>query len=102
VLADRRIVYRNDRLSSILGLGPAVTVEAQLATVSREGGVRRTPRGTTGRERSRHGGRSGGRAAFWASPDTRILSRTHGDSMRIPAAGRLPPGPGHRRDVGVA
>src|ERR1035437_6786668 len=36
VLSDRRIVYTNDRLSSILGHGPAVTVDAQLATVSRE------------------------------------------------------------------
>ena len=36
VLSDRRIVYTNERLSSILGLEPAVTVDAQLATVSRE------------------------------------------------------------------
>jgi diguanylate cyclase (GGDEF)-like protein/PAS domain S-box-containing protein len=36
VLADRHIVYTNDRLGSILGLGPAATVETQLATVARE------------------------------------------------------------------
>ena len=36
VLSDRRIVYANDRLSSILGLELAANVEAQLATVSRE------------------------------------------------------------------
>ncbi len=36
VLADRRIVYANDRLGSILGLGPAATLDAQLATVARE------------------------------------------------------------------
>ena len=36
VLSDRRIVYTNDRLSSILGLPPAVTADAQLATVARE------------------------------------------------------------------
>jgi diguanylate cyclase (GGDEF)-like protein/PAS domain S-box-containing protein len=36
VLPDRRIVYANDRLSGILGLGPAATVDAQLASVARE------------------------------------------------------------------
>jgi len=36
VLSDRRIVYTNDRLGSILGLAPAATVDAQLATVARE------------------------------------------------------------------
>lgn len=36
MLPDRHIVYANDRLGSILGLGPAATVEAQLATVARE------------------------------------------------------------------
>jgi PAS domain S-box-containing protein len=36
VLSDRRIVYTNDRLGSILGLEPAATVDAQLATVARE------------------------------------------------------------------
>jgi PAS domain-containing protein len=33
VLPDRRIVYANGRLGSILGLDHAVTLEAQLATV---------------------------------------------------------------------
>ncbi|MGO9180316.1 MAG: PAS domain S-box protein, partial [Candidatus Limnocylindrales bacterium] len=36
VLADRRIAYTNERLESILGVGPAASVQAQLATVSRE------------------------------------------------------------------
>lgn len=35
-LPDRRVVYANDRLESILGRGPAATVEAQLETVARE------------------------------------------------------------------
>ena len=32
----RQVVYANERLGSVLGAGPAVTVEAQLATVSRD------------------------------------------------------------------
>jgi diguanylate cyclase (GGDEF)-like protein/PAS domain S-box-containing protein len=36
VLADGRIAYTNERLKSILGVGPVASVEAQLATVSRE------------------------------------------------------------------
>jgi diguanylate cyclase (GGDEF)-like protein/PAS domain S-box-containing protein len=36
VLPDRRIAYTNDRLSSILGLDPAATLDAQLATVLNE------------------------------------------------------------------
>ena len=36
VLSDGRIAYTNARLQRILGVGPAETVEAQLATVSRE------------------------------------------------------------------
>ncbi|MGZ8514335.1 MAG: diguanylate cyclase domain-containing protein [Candidatus Limnocylindrales bacterium] len=36
VLADGRVTYTNERLQQILGLGPAATVEDQLATVSAE------------------------------------------------------------------
>jgi diguanylate cyclase (GGDEF)-like protein/PAS domain S-box-containing protein len=36
VLADGRIAYTNARLRGILGVGPAATVEAQLATISRD------------------------------------------------------------------
>jgi diguanylate cyclase (GGDEF)-like protein/PAS domain S-box-containing protein len=36
VLRDRRIAYTNERLHRILGVGPAATVEAQLATIAAE------------------------------------------------------------------